>query len=169
MSGGKRLQYVYVSDDSGCIKLCLWEEAVGTLFVGKSYLMKGLYIKQYLGKKHLQPIKGKSSFTEIEDVSEAVEDIEDTDYEEGQKLECVGVLGVSYLEKSVYVLNVKEKLLKKKMMQSWAFAPGATWCKSKRPVKLLLLGNCWLEIPVEGSMFVDMGKCCIRLQMLGRT
>ena len=62
----KRKQDVSISDASGSAKLVLWEEDIDCVRAGKSYVMKNLIVRVYLGSKYLS--KGVS--TNIQQISD---------------------------------------------------------------------------------------------------
>ena len=62
----KRKQGVSISDASGSAKLVLWEEDIDCVRAGKSYIIKNLIVRVYLGSKYLS--KGVS--TNIQQISD---------------------------------------------------------------------------------------------------
>ena len=69
MQGGKTTQNVMIADETGYIKLTLWEEHVGYLQPNKSYHLKNMLLRVYSGERYLATAKHNSSITEIQDIN----------------------------------------------------------------------------------------------------
>ena len=48
-----RKQDCYVGDSSGCLKVVLWEDDVGSMETGMSYKVEGAVVKSFDGFKYL--------------------------------------------------------------------------------------------------------------------
>ena len=70
MENGSEKQNVAVVDASGSGRVSVWEDAVGTVMVGKSYLFKMFMVREFSGRRYLTMCK--SSVSTIEEIGDIV-------------------------------------------------------------------------------------------------
>ena len=74
VSGGKRKQDVITGDDSGTVRLAIWEGEIGKLEAGKSYLLSGMCVREFRGQKFLSTCKEGTGIEVVDDVDEVADE-----------------------------------------------------------------------------------------------
>ena len=99
VGAGKVKQEVLVCDTTSSATITLWEDDVGMLIEGKSYLFNRVIIKCFLGKSHLSMPPSGATAEEINNLENVVATSASiTDNEDDEHLTNVTVTGVQQLE-----------------------------------------------------------------------
>lgn len=93
VSGGQSLQNVIISDSPRANKIVLWNNDIGRLKLGCSYLLKEVMVKSYQGEKFLQLPKQRATIEEFRDIGTVSLDDVNT-YEQIDHSEIVAVLSL---------------------------------------------------------------------------
>ena len=88
---GKRVQEVLVADLSTVTRCSLWEQDMGTLSVGSSYLLKNFEVHEFVSKKFINNSKQGCEIVPIPDIGKVAKRPTESQDEEIQNSEIVGV------------------------------------------------------------------------------
>ena len=106
VSGGQSLQNVIISDSTRANKVVLWNNDIGKLKLGCSYLLKQVMVKSYQDEKFLQLPKQGATIEEVEDIGTvSVDDV--NAYEQIDQSEVAAVLS---LDDYLVCLSCKNKV-----------------------------------------------------------
>ena len=86
VTGGKCKQDVIIADDTATAKVTLWEQYVGALQLGNSYMLKNFVIREYNQLKYLSMPREGAEILSVEDVGDVYELSSDSSSEEQQEM-----------------------------------------------------------------------------------
>ena len=74
----KKKQDIKVADDSGVIRVTLWEGDVGKMVVGESYELRRMRVREYRGRKFISTSKDDDhEIQKIDDIGDVCDEAED--------------------------------------------------------------------------------------------
>ena len=88
---GKKIQEVIIADSSTSSKCTLWEDDIGSLAVGSSYLLKKFHVREYASKKFISKAREESEIFAIYDIGVTASSNEDPQPAELHSALIVGV------------------------------------------------------------------------------
>ena len=91
VTGGKRKQDVVVWDNTGTIKVTLWEQHIDLLEVGRSYSLKNFVVREYGSQKYLAMLRNGSEIVLVEDIGIGIESDKSVTSTELTSPEIIGV------------------------------------------------------------------------------
>ena len=96
VAGGLTKQEVTVADDTGAIKVTLWERFIGCLHDEASYELKNLTVRTFKGEKYLSVPKEGAEMREIDDIGPVAEDDLPDNTKEVTGVKIIGAVVNSY-------------------------------------------------------------------------
>ena len=109
VSGGKMKQDITVCDATGSARLTIWADEIRKIEQGKSYLLSGMVVKEFRGRKSLSTSVDKTSEIQL------IDDIGKVSTEDGtlceQHIHDVRIIGIKHLDKYQGCLKCNTKLI----------------------------------------------------------
>ena len=115
VNGGKKKQDILVGDETGTVRVTVWEEEIGKVKQDDSYRMSGMMVREFRGCRFLSTSKEGSRIEAIADIGDVKEEsVEDErEYQSNQPLQLTNarVVGVHYLDQYTSCLKCTAKVL----------------------------------------------------------
>ena len=102
-------QDVIVADQTGAVRVCLWEDHVHCMEKKKCYSLKNFVVREFQSTKYLSMPKEGTEIVEIDDIGDVAKDFGSSE-EEILVLQNVTVVGVPYLGSYKACLSCKARV-----------------------------------------------------------
>ena len=158
VSGGQSLQNVIIADSSLSSKIVLWNNDIGRLEIGNSYVLKNVVVKSYQNDKSLHFPKQGATIEEINDIGTVAPDDTPT-YDNVTSSEVAGILSFDdYLMCIICKSKVQLKDDKSGICTNCNLIQKVNLCKKQIRAKLLLTrpGGNYITLNVFGEHLTEI-------------